>query len=305
MNLTLLQEAISEIKTELEASIRTATYNDKVYDNGQRAKEALIRSQNLILKIHEVVKVSLYDELSKHRIHFSIHPPLGQKSPEVTFHGFIKSKKQDIVVLFDDTSSVQGGIISEGPLTGTYDALGKPKSELSIVIGVRSQLSSVAKNFDTLMERTFAETLNLRLRLPSLVMGEVYLLPVVEYDDVAMGQSRVAWKSTPVPVERFIKTFIAISGRTAQSLKEELYKYERTALILVDFRESSPKIFLTTEQLKKEAYVSKDFTEHFELLSPSGFAEDIVRVHHERHIAHHPSRISFISSTDTPYRQAR
>ena len=188
MNLILLQQAITEIKVELETAIQTATYNGKAYPSGLLAKEALIRSQNLILKVHEVVKISLLDEFSKYTTRFTIYPPLGQRSPEMSIMGLLKGKKQDVVVLFDDIIAA-GGQISEGPLRGAFDELGKQRAEKSIVVGVRSQLSSINKNFDTLMERTFAETLNLRLRLPDLVMGDVYLLPVVEYNDISMKRN--------------------------------------------------------------------------------------------------------------------
>ena len=179
MRFDLLQTAVNEIKTELETAISTATYNGNQYANGHEAKEALIRSQNLILKIHEVVKISLLDEISKYRKDFTIFPPIGARSPEMAVYGLLKGKRQDVVVMFDDIPH-NGNHIAEGPLAGFYDPVGKEKAEKSIVIGVRSQLSSVAKNFDTLMERSFAETLNLRLRLHNLIMGDVYLIPVVE-----------------------------------------------------------------------------------------------------------------------------
>ena len=44
MNLDLLHTAVAEIKSELEEAIRTAIYNDRHYENGQQAKQALIRS---------------------------------------------------------------------------------------------------------------------------------------------------------------------------------------------------------------------------------------------------------------------
>ncbi len=100
MDMSLLQTAVIEIKSELEQTISTATYKDKHYENGQRAKEALIRSQNLIMKIHEVVKISLDRELKKFSKHHTIYPPLGKRKPELAISGYIKRKKQDIVVLF-------------------------------------------------------------------------------------------------------------------------------------------------------------------------------------------------------------
>ena len=58
MDKIILQKSITKFKKELFNSITTAEYNGKVYDNGQKAKEALIRSQSLIFNIHESVKNS-------------------------------------------------------------------------------------------------------------------------------------------------------------------------------------------------------------------------------------------------------
>ena len=281
MDISLLRKAVEKIKFELEQTIITAKYNDQHYENGQRAKEAFIRSQNLIMKIHEVVKISLKQELDKFPPqHYTIHPPLGESRPELVVSGHIKRKKQDIVVLFDGKTPE---IIKDGPLEGGLNSIGKEQSENAIIIGARSQLSSVEKNFDTLMERAFAETLNLRLRLPKLVMGEVYLLPVVEYDDQAMKENRIAWKTSYTPVEKFIKTFLGITHRDIDADTGDLYKYERSALILVDFQQCPPQIFLTLRDLKKSGYIPPDFDANFNLLSPTNFAADIVSTHRKRH----------------------
>ena len=280
MNIPLLQTAVTEIKDTIENSIRTRTFDGNTYPNGQKAKEALIRSSKLILRIHEVVKQSLVTELNRVRRNHRIYPPLNQSVPELSISGFIKAKNQDVVVLFDGDRPTSERI-QEGPLAETSDEVGKDISERSIVIGVRSQLSSIAKNFDTLMERAFAETLNLRLRLPELVMGEAYLLPIYEYDDRAMEQNTVRWKPAPVPVEKFIRTFLGISGRTSGDT--DIYKYERSALILFDTRVSPPKLFLTLDELKQAGVVSNDFNGNFNLLSPQNFAEQIISAHQRRH----------------------
>ena len=278
MDISRLQEAVNEIKLELEQTISTANYNGQ-RANGQQAKQALIRSQNLIMKIHEVVKSSLEQELRKFSPqHYTIYPPLGERKPELVVSGHIKSKKQDIVVLFGGKTPET---IKDGPLEDALNSIGKEQSENAIIIGVRSQLSSVAKNFDTLIERAMAEPLNLRLRLPKLVMGEVYLLPVIEYDDQAMKENRIAWKPGYTPVEKFIKTFLALTHRNINA--GDPHKYERSALIVVDFRQSPVQIFLTLQDLKKSGCISPDFKADFDLLSPINFAADIVSMHWKRH----------------------
>jgi hypothetical protein len=279
MDIELLKTAVSEIKDDIETAITSSQFNGRNYDNGQKAKEALIRSSKLILKIHEVTKVSLNKSI-KQRPHV-IHPPLNSSSPELSITGFIKAKKQDIVILFDNAIPKREEIVS-GPMKGEFDKIGKDVSNRSIIVGIRSQLSSVAKNFDTLMERAFAETLNLRLRLPNCVMGEVYLLPVYEYDDRAMVQNRVEWKDRPVPVDKFIRTFIGISQRKAVLNTNDLYKYERSCLLLVNLKTNPPKVYLTTDELKEDSIISESFEEHFEILSPLNFADDLISVYNQR-----------------------
>ena len=280
MNIQRLSITLASIKTDIERAITTASFAGNRYDSGQKAKEALIRSSRLILQIHEVAKEGLDEVLRSRQFPYRIHPPLGSSSPELHVAGFIKKKRQDIVILIGNTQ-VHRENIDEGPLQGTEDTLGRKASETAIVIGVRSQLSSVDKNFDTLMERAFAETLNLRLRLPTLVMGEIYLLPIFEYDDIAMQNNRVAFKRSPIGLQKFIRTFIGISGRMP-SATEDLYKYERSALILTDFRQNPPEIYSNPAQLIQVG-VNSDIANMYPKLSPEGFAADIINAHLQRH----------------------
>jgi len=281
MKINLLECAVSEFKKDIERAISTGSCLGRTYPNGQKAKEALIRSQRLIMKIHEVMKISLSEELQRRGIRHSIYPEVGSRSPELKVSGFIKAKKQDVVVLINENRPIREKIL-DGPLSGEYDMVGKKQSEEAIVVGIRSQVSSVAKNFDTLMERAFAETLNLRLRLPNLVMGEVYLLPVVEYDDVEMVGNRVIWKDNFTPIEKFIRTFSGISGRQSGG-ENEFYKYDASCLILADFREMPPRLFYSSDELKRESIISSEFSDNFDKLSPKGFCSRLINAYLERH----------------------
>jgi hypothetical protein len=280
MNIKKLKDALADIKVGFERAIRTASFNGRSYDNGQKAKEALIRSSRLILKIHEVAKERLHKKLAELDLPYTIYPPLGASSPELPVTGFIKKKRQDIVVLIGNVCP-ECETVSDGPLQGVKDPLGASATKTSIVIGVRSQLSSVKKNFDTLMERAFAETFNLRLRFPGLVMGEVYLLPLFEYMNEAMKKNRVEFNRQPIPIDKFIRTFVGISGRSAEA-REDLYKYERTALILADFRKNPPELCLTQSDLVRVG-VSKAMADKYEQISPRSFASDIIETYLRRH----------------------
>lgn len=264
MRIDLLAKAVEEIKEDIDFAVKNSSFKNaqgdiqthnakgEKFENGLKAREALIRSEKLIQKIHELVKVSLNKELQDDGFTgFNMHPPLGKPSPEKDVWGLLKKKKQDVVVLFEEAMKEK---IIEGPLKGDYDLLGKKSTKNSIVIGVRSQLSSIDKNFDTLMERAFAETMNLRLRHTHLIMGEVYLIPVREYDEQEMKKNKIAFKAKLTNVEKFISIFNGISGRKDHNDILESYKYEKSALILVDFSKSPVKIYQTLDELKKDNY---------------------------------------------------
>ena len=128
--------ALTRIKNELEKSITTAEFNGELYDNGVAAKQALIRSQKLINYIHETVK----SEVVKYGINpEKLYPKLNSTKPEITIQGLLKAKKQDICIS-------PNPILEDGP-----------EIEKVIIINVRSQLSSLQKNIDTLHERTFVK----------------------------------------------------------------------------------------------------------------------------------------------------
>jgi len=275
----LLQKAVEEIKSEICHVVEKAAYANSNYSNGLAAKTAIIRSETLINKIHEVTKISLHNELNRRHISHKIHPAIGSSSPELTIWGLLKKKKQDVVVLFGSPHPEK---INGGALKGQCDELGRKATRQAIAIGVRSQLSSVDKNFDTLMERAFAETLNFRLRHPCLIMGEVYMLAVKEYDEQQMKKNKIQWKNRFTRVEKFISIFNAMSQRNDSENISEAYKYERTALILVDFSTDPVKIYKNIRELKDDGVVNPKYTEDYTNLSPFGFSKAIIDSYLER-----------------------
>jgi hypothetical protein len=287
MNIIYLQHALSQIKTKIEATITTATFvsksgEHKTKNNGLEAKNALIKSEQLIQVIHEVVKNSIHNELKKQNItrNYKIHPDIGSSSPEQKAWGFFKKKAQDVVITFTDPTEEE---IIDGALKGQIDKLGRRSTEESIIIGVRSQLSSIAKNYDTLMERMFAESLNLRLRNPKVVMGDVYLIPAYEYLTDPMKQNQVSYSSNKTDIEAFISIFNSFTGREDYLNRDDFLKYECSSLIIVDLNQNPIKIYENLSELKADGLVSQSFNEPYdELLAPSKFAKNIIFTYRKR-----------------------
>ena len=254
---------LKQIKVDYDTAITTARFNGNRYANGHKAKEALIRSQRIINLIHEFIK----KEFERCGVPTQmIHPPIGHSSPEIKIKGFLKSKNQDVAII--PTPQLVA-------LTNTVS----PAVAKVLSVNIRSQLSSLSKNIDTLYERTFAEALNLHLSHPKQCLGEVYLIPTHEYDDGAMLQNRTVFRLVS-KIEDYIRMFQAINGRRATN--KDAYKYERVCLLIADFRKKIPKLYGSIEELKRDGLVPENTDVSLENLTIENFAEDLLAVYTER-----------------------
>lgn len=268
----------SNIKKEIESSITSARFGDKEYDNGQKAKEALIRSQKLINYVHEFVK----NDLVKNGIDPElIYPPLGQTKPELKLAGFLKQKDQDVCVIPRDVSKKRRKI-DWGPLAfeNVYDDYGHDFTEQTLIINIRSQLSSLAKNADTLFERNFAEAMNLHSVYKKAVLGEVYMIPVYEYDDVSMKENKIEFKNKRSNIEKYISFFTSLNNR--KDVISDDFKYERVALLIIDFSKENPIVYTKTSELKAAGLVNANFNLELENVSIINFSKDLIDVYSER-----------------------
>lgn len=249
-----------------------------IIEGGAKGKESCIRSSVLINLIHDAVK----HELIEHGLRSErVYPHFEETKPEIKLAGFLKQKDQDVCVLpigIDEKPTH----INWGPMAfqNKIDPYGFEFSTNSLVINVRSQMSSLAKNADTLFERTFAEALNLHMRYPHIVLGEVYLIPVYEYDDAMVSKKKVGFKTNQTDVEKYISFFDSINKRTNI---EETYKYERCTLLVVDFRTEQPVLYRNSKQLKDAKIISNDFPIEYAELGFDTFAEDIIDMYAERY----------------------
>ncbi|MCI9373305.1 MAG: restriction endonuclease [Lachnospiraceae bacterium] len=251
---------------------------DAIITGGVAGKTSCIRSSALINLIHDAVKWELIEHSVRKE---NIRPPFGKTKPEIRMAGLLKQKDQDVCVLPSGIKK-KAEKITWGPMAfqDKTDPYGYEYSTNALVINVRSQMSSLAKNTDTILERTFAEALNLHMRYPKIVLGEVFLIPLFEYDDELMKDNKVGFKRSKTNVERYISFFNAINNR---ALDEEAYKYERCALLIVDFRPEMPILYRNSRQLKDAQIVSDAFDIEYAELGFDTFAEDILRVYADRY----------------------
>ena len=267
--MTFIDKQLLKFKQLIENSIKKG---------GTKGKDSIIRSSSLINLIHDAVKQSFIDNGIKPS---NIFPPLGDTKPELKLAGFIKQKDQDICVVPSHGIKVSTPI-NWGPLSfeNKTDEYGYDYSTNTLVVNVRSQMSSLAKNSDTLFERTFAEALNLHMRYSDIVLGEVYLIPVHEYDDDLVKRKKVGFKNKQTNIEKYISFFNSINNRKKGG---DNYTYERCALLIVDFNRKQPYLFKDSNDLKQSGYISQDFGIEYSNLNFQNFTRDILQVYSERY----------------------
>jgi hypothetical protein len=270
-NLITLPQAVRKIKTLVETAIK---------NSGTEGKNNLIRSQEPIKLLHEVVKAEFLRNAVNPQ---NIHPPKDQKNGELALAGFFKKKDQDICIVPSGLRPNKETLSSPGILYGQDDIYGFDYTEKTLSVNVRSQLSSSAKNFDTMYERTFAESLNLHLRCPNMVLGELYMIAVNEYDSDAANNNKVKYKkmtNVAKHIEKYLLSFSAVNRRATTT--DEHYKYERVCLLIVDFSTPTPKIYNTDADLRADKLLPDETIATIQDLSFTSFVADLLQTYSTR-----------------------
>jgi len=275
-----IQAAVNQIKLVYETAI----------GNGTQA--STIRTSRLIKYVHNALKSDFLNNHvhpslinpSKEYLLRIINPPARQinrakrlRDKELKLAGFLKTKRQDISIIPNNIHIAPQQLTVNTMMNGYQDIYGDVFTESVLSINVRSQLSSIWKNFDTLYERTFAEALNLHQRLPNMVLGEVYMIPVKEYTDASTAGHMVF---SSIDIGKFITAFQAINSRVNHL--DEKFKYERCCLLIVDFARAIPKIYNTSAELIQDGFLPQGSTISMAGLDYQNFAADILNIYTAR-----------------------
>jgi hypothetical protein len=160
-----------------------------------------VRSQRFIRRLHGELESELNDRLTAAARREGVAVRL-----EAPVHGSFKDKDVDVAVIHP----------VNGPL---------------LLMGVRSQMTSVGKNVLTYTQDIIGEAVSLQDRFPMAVFAYTYLLPLFPSDTGAELNYR-----------RYARIFSNIAGRSGATYKAERGRYDHFAFALVDFNQDPPAL---------------------------------------------------------------
>lgn len=251
-----IQLALENVKTMYESAILS---------RGVEGRTSLIRSQKLIMNIHDAVKASFIKDGVEPNL---IFPRLGRSSPELKLKGMYGSKDHDVCVLPRNAK----------PWLDGMDKYGKDYTEQIIVVGVRSQMSSLMKNKKTMFQNNQAEVLSMHLRCPMMVMGEVFMIPTRPYCSEAMKEREIKYLDRPKNVQKYINDFQSFNDRLSVSDQSQAERYERACLLIVDFSQSPVKLYTSHDELFADGLVDDNASYKYDGLEWDGFTEDLLDI---------------------------
>lgn len=178
-----------------------------------------VRGQGFISQLHEYVGTQLQARLTRFAVNRGI-----EVRYEATVLGSTKPKNVDISVIDPEN----------GPL---------------MLIGVRSQMSSVGKNVLTYYEGIVGECLSLQDRFPMATHGYIYLHPRTS---IKAGKERET-----IDHPRYAQMYAAVTGREGAAYKSLRGIFDEFAYMVVDFEQDPPQLH---DEIVRRAVQDRDMS---------------------------------------------
>lgn len=204
-----------------------------------------VRGQHFIKTLHGHIAAELKQRLHPDAVRAGVYV-----KEEAAILGSHKSKDVDVAVMHP----------TSGPL---------------LLVGVRSQMSSVGRNVLTYYQDIVGEAISLQERYPMTVHSYVYLHPLTYKEEKAQTKTLPARTVTiETDYARYAKMYRAITGRDDKFYRVLSGIYDQFAYLVVDFEKSPAEL---RDDLVKQAVPDTD-------LSLETFVDRLVATYKRRNI---------------------
>lgn len=268
-----LEKATIEIKNRAKEAIKTEGYKGFISTK---------RASDLILPIHEAIKK---DFIRFNIMEEQILPKLGERTGEMKIFGSQCSKRMDISILPKYINFKEEILdITDNKNKRKIDKYGKHVTENSLFVDIKSQFCSIGKNQGTLRTNFIGLNADIKERCPKTIIGNLTVLPIYEFDTEAMKEHKMRFSNNPINVEEYLIRFNKIQD-TSSLNNSSITKFNKVALVLVDFSQKIPHIFTSHQELVKYGLVSSDFNMKYSYdnIKYTNFHESLINIYHNEH----------------------
>lgn len=181
----------------------------------------------------------LLDVLQEMKEIFEIDPEVAVRSQGFiqTFHSFIAEDLRSFLTAKAKRAGVR--VVEEAAIFGSYKsknvdvAVIHPTNGPLIMVGVRSQMSSVGKNILTYYQDIVGEAISLQERFPMCTAGYAYLHPLEVKPWLKKNEK---WTKAELPNHgRYARLYAAIGQRDDRLYKHMTGSYDQFAYCVADF----------------------------------------------------------------------
>ena len=182
-----------------------------------------VRSQDFIQFLHRYIGTQLEARLTKFAVRRGIKVVYKDETTVTDSKGITRTKKISEAHILSSTKPKNVDVAVVDPENGPL-----------VIIGVRSQMSSVGKNVLTYYEGIIGECISLQDRFPMSTHGYVYLHPLTSIKEGKEAES--------IDHKRYARFYADASGRTGPTWKTIRGVFDQFAYMVVDFESDPPRL---------------------------------------------------------------
>lgn len=182
-----------------------------------------VRSQDFIQFLHRYIGTQLEARLTKFAVNRGIKVVYKDETTVIDSKGKTRTRKVSEAHILSSTKPKNVDVAVIDPENGPL-----------VIIGVRSQMSSVGKNVLTYYEGIVGECISLQDRFPMSTHGYVYLHP--------LSSIKVGKETESIDHKRYARFYADASGRTGPTWKTIRGVFDQFAYMVVDFESDPPQL---------------------------------------------------------------
>ena len=214
---------VSELSNKFEDAVGLSDLLSEMGASYRADPVQAVRSQDFIQFLHRYIGTQLEARLTDFAVKRGIKVVYKDELAYIDKKGATRTRKISEAHILSSTKPKNVDVAVIDPENGPL-----------VIIGVRSQMSSIGKNVLTYYEGIVGECISLQDRFPMSTHGYVYLHPQTSIKEGKESES--------IDHKRYARFYADVSGRTGPTWKTIRGVFDQFAYMVVDFEHDPPRL---------------------------------------------------------------